>query len=389
MHIVHVYATLDPRDGGPPAVIKGLAAGQVAAGHQVTLVTADPPHCPAVDAFLSEHLRPAPRRVSVRPVWPHPRDPAAGPLDEVLAAADVLHVHGLWPKVNLLAGRLARRRGLPFVLTLHGMLHHAALHQKRLKKLVGMYLVGYRELVVHAAAVHVLNAAEQAEAEGPRLPRRVVEIPNGIFPEEFAELPAPGAFRASVAGLGDAPFVLSLARLHLQKGPDLLLEAFARLAGTRPELHLVFAGPDQGAGPLLTAEAARRGLSDRIHLPGPRYGSQRIEALVDATVFCLPSRQEGFSMAITEALAAGTPAVVTDRCHFPQVESAGCGRVTALTPEDLARGLDEVLADPPAARVMGSRGRALVFERYTWPRICSRMELLYAEVTRSWRAVGR
>jgi glycosyltransferase involved in cell wall biosynthesis len=291
-------------------------------------------------------------------------------------------VHGLWPKVNLLAGRLARRRGLPFVLTLHGMLHHAALHQKRLKKLVGMYLIGYRELVTGAAAVHVLNAAEQREAEGPRLPARVVEVPNGIFPEEFETLPARGAFRASVPGLGDAPFVLSLARLHVQKGPDLLLEAFARLAATHPDLHLVFAGPDQGAGALLSTESARRGLTGRVHLVGPRYGPARIEALVDATVFCLPSRQEGFSMAITEALAAGAPAVVTDRCHFPEVGSVGCGRVTTLEPADLARGLAEVLAEPDAGRALGARGRALVFERYTWPRICNRMEALYAEVTR-------
>lgn len=382
MHIVHVYVTLDPRDGGPPAVIKGLAGGQIAAGHRVTVVTEDPPVCPAADDFLAAHIHPVPARLSVRPIWPHPHDPAAQPLARLLESADVLHVHGLWPKVNLLAGRLAKRQGVPFVLTLHGMLHHAALHQKRLKKLIGMYLIGYRELLSGAAAVHVLNAAEERDAEGPRLPARVVEIPNGIFPEEFEALPARGAFRASVPALGTAPFVLSLARLHLQKGPDLLLEAFARLATTHADHHLVFAGPDQGAFALLSAEAARRGLAGRVHFVGPRYGAARIEALVDAAVFCLPSRQEGFSMAITEALASGVPAVVTDRCHFPEVGSAGCGRVTTLEPADLARGLAEVLAEPDSGRALGVRGRALVFERYTWPRICSRMEALYAEVTR-------
>ncbi len=85
-------------------------------------------------------------------------------------------------------------------------------------------------------------------------------------------------------------------------------------------------------------------------------------------------------MAITEALAAGTPAVVTDRCHFPQVATAGCGRVTSLDPSDLGRGLSEVLADPTAAREMGARGRALVYDRFTWPRICKRIESLYSEV---------
>ncbi len=380
MHVVHVYATLDPRDGGPPAVIKGLAAGLLAAGHRVTLVSDDPPVAPAVDAFFGDLPGGAPPRLSVRARLPHPRDPAAAPLRALLAEADVLHVHGIWPPVGLRATRLAETRGLPWVLTLHGMLHAAALHQKRLKKLVGMYLLGYRRVITGAAAVHVLNAAEQTEALGPPLPRRVVEIPNGIFPEEFEVLPARGAFRASVPALGDAPFVLALARLHIQKGPDLLLEAFARIAARHPHVHLVFAGPEQGAGPLLRAAAERHGLSQRVHLPGPRYGRARIEALVDADVFCLPSRQEGFSMAITEALAAGTPAVVTERCHFPQVGTARCGRVTSLDPTDLARGLGEVLADPLAAREMGARGRALVYAHFTWPRICKRMEALYSEV---------
>ena len=383
MHVVHAYATLDPRDGGPPAVIKGLTAGLLAAGHQVTLVSQDPPDAPAADAFFADAYcgaGRAPARLSVRPRWPHALDPAAGPLRALLARADVLHVHGLWPPVGLLASKLARARGLPWVLTLHGMLHEAALHQKRAKKLFGMYAMGYRHLVTDAAAVHVLNAAEHREARGPRLPARVVEIPNGIFAEEFAELPTPGAFRASVPALEAHPFVLALARLHLQKGPDLLLEAFARLAAERPTLQLVFAGPEQGAGPLLREAAARLGLSPRVHLVGPRYGRARIEALVDAAVFCLPSRQEGFSMAITEALAAGTPAVVTERCHSPEVEREGCGRVTPLTAAGLAIGLSDVLADPLAARAMGARGRALVFDRYTWPRICTQMEALYREV---------
>lgn len=382
VHIVHVYASMDPRDGGPPAVIKGLAAGQLAAGHRVTLVTQDEERAPAVEAFLAAHLPRLPARLSVRPRWPHPLDPAAGPLRALLAEADVLHVHGLWPPVNLLATQLARARRLPWVLTLHGMLHRAALHQKRLKKLVGFYALGYRRVVTDAAAIHVLNADERARAEGPPLPARVVEIPNGIFPEEFAELPAPGAFRRSVSGLGDAPFILALARLHIQKGPDLLIEAFARIAPAHPTLHLVFAGPEQGAGPLVQEAARRHGLADRVHLPGPRFGPDRIAALVDAAVFCLASRQEGFSLAITEALAAGVPCVVTDRCQFPQVGTEGCGKVTPLSAEGLARGLTEVLADPTEARAMGVRGRALVLDRYTWPRICTRMEAVYREIAR-------
>ena len=386
MHVVHVYGSFDPREGGPPAVVAGLAWGLRAAGHAVTLVSGDLADAPAVDAFLGTHLVPLPPRLSVRPRLPHKLDPAAGPLRALLKTADVLHVHGVWPPAGLLATQVATESGLPWVLTPHGMLHREALHQKRLKKLFGLYALGYRRVISDAAVLHVLNDDERRLAVGPRRPARIVEIPNGIFPDEFVDLPERGASRASVPGLADAPFVLSLARLHLQKGPDLLLEAFASLSERFPGVHLVFAGPDQGAGPGLRAEAERRGLSNRVHLPGPRFGRARLEALVDAAVFCLPSRQEGFSMAITEALAAGLPAVVSDACHFPQVESAGCGRVTSLRPSDLAAGLaevlDQVLDHPDAARELGMRGQALVAQAYTWPRIGERMVALYTEVRR-------
>jgi glycosyltransferase involved in cell wall biosynthesis len=304
---------------------------------------------------------------------------AAKALAATVRASDVVHLHGLWAPVNLVAARLCKRFGVPYVVTAHGMLHAAALNQKRMKKLVGLHLLGYGGLLSGAAALHLLNAEERvfpARVRG-RVPARQAIIPNGVFPDEFADLPAPGSFRETLPALGDAPFVLYLARLHLQKGPDLLAETFARLAPRRPDVHLVVAGPDQGARADFEARIARHGLSGRVHVVGPRYGRARIEAMRDAAVFCLPSRQEGFSMGITEALACGAPCVVTRTCNFPEITTERLGRETDLTAESLAEGLFAVLGDPEAAREMGRRGRARVLEHYTWPRVVEQMDALY------------
>jgi glycosyltransferase involved in cell wall biosynthesis len=110
------------------------------------------------------------------------------------------------------------------------------------------------------------------------------------------------------------------------------------------------------------------------------YGDAKWDLLRDAAVFCLPSRQEGFSVGVTEALATGTPCVITEACNFPEVATEGCGAVVPLDADALARGLLDVLRDPEEARAMGRRGRALVLERYTWPRIAEQMLALYAEV---------
>ena len=77
-------------------------------------------------------------------------------------------------------------------------------------------------------------------------------------------------------------------------------------------------------------------------------------------------------MAILEALACGTPAVVSTECHFPEVAEVGAGEVVPLDADALAAALARVLADPARASGMGQAGRELVAARFTWPRIAER-----------------
>ena len=73
------------------------------------------------------------------------------------------------------------------------------------------------------------------------------------------------------------------------------------------------AGPDEGARGEFEQRIAQAKLTHRVHVVGPLYGRDKFEALVDAACFCLPSRQEGFSIAITEALACSVPVVISDK----------------------------------------------------------------------------
>ena len=92
--IVHVYNWLDPTNGGPPRVIAGLAAGQQRLGHEVRLVSSDPPGDAAVDAFLHDYMETPPRRWVVRPKFLVPIRTLPA-LWEATRGADVAHLHGL------------------------------------------------------------------------------------------------------------------------------------------------------------------------------------------------------------------------------------------------------------------------------------------------------
>ncbi|MEK6702778.1 MAG: glycosyltransferase, partial [Planctomycetota bacterium] len=113
--------------------------------------------------------------------------------------------------------------------------------------------------------------------------------------------------------------------------------------------------------------------ADRVHFVGSVYGPDKLASFVDCEVFCLPSRQEGFSMAITEALACRKPVVISDQCHFPEVAETRCGYVTPVGAEPTAAALDAALSLPAAeAAAMGERGYELVTSRFTWPKIAER-----------------
>jgi len=124
-------------------------------------------------------------------------------------------------------------------------------------------------------------------------------------------------------------------------------------------------------------QVARLGLTTRVHIVGPLWGEDKLAAIVDADCFCLPSRQEGFSMAITEVMACGLPVVISEPCHFPEVREAGAGEVVPLDARAIADALERVLQDPQQRQRMGQAGRELVRSRYTWPHIAEQCVRAY------------
>jgi len=259
------------------------------------------------------------------------------------------------------------------------MLDPWAMSQRWWKKRVALVL-GYRHMLNAAAFLHFLNADECALTKrlGLTSPGRI--LPNGIFLQELDPLPVKGAFRAAHPEFASAKLVFFLSRLHYKKGMDFLADAFAIVSRKFPDARLIVAGPDAGAQTAFEAQIARLGIADRVHLVGPLYAAQKLAALRDCDCFCLPSRVEGFSLAVTEAMACEAPVVISTECHFPEVKEAGAGFVADLNARAIAAGIETVLGDPKAAAQMGQAGRALVLNRFTWPKVAQQMIENYQQV---------
>jgi glycosyltransferase involved in cell wall biosynthesis len=177
-------------------------------------------------------------------------------------------------------------------------------------------------------------------------PGRIRIIGLGVDARWFRTLPARGQFRHSVGIGADDPLVLFVGRLHPTKGLDVLLAACAIAKRSYPALQVAIIGWDHGALRTVRRVSRALGLEAAVRVLPPAFEVARIQAYVDADVFAVAATTyEETSLAALEAVASGTPCVLTRQCAIPGLEAAGAGAVTSCEPEAFAAGLCAVLAD--------------------------------------------
>lgn len=381
IRIVHVIASLARRTGGPAKAAVDMARAIARRGHEVEILTTDR------DAAPGEGLSPGAvlRRdgVTIRVFaqgWPGAFAtswPLARAVDGAVASCDVVHLHSLHLFHVWATARACRRHRKPYLLRPHGTLDPFIRARRPLEKRV-LGLLFQDRVIREAAALHWTAAEEGVLAAPASLGTRGVVVPNGLDLAEYGVLPAPGTFRARHPEIGDRRIVLFLSRLNFKKGLDLLVPAFARIAATREDVHLVIAGPDDGMAAPARGWAAQHGVTARVSFVGQLDGEAKLAAFRDAACFALPSYSENFGIAVVEAMACGLPVLVSDKVNiWREIVADGAGLVATTTVDDVAAGLAALLDEPARAQAMGMAGRAAVAARWDWSKIAERLEAVY------------
>jgi glycosyltransferase involved in cell wall biosynthesis len=394
MRILNVTQTYFPflEFGGPPVKVRSLSQQLVKLGHQVTVLTADwgwassaPPTTSrgSVErtAFGWRLVESGIEAIYLRS-WLRFRALSWNPGITRFCQArlwnfDVVHIFGLYDFLGPVTAAACRRNAIPYVVEPIGMfvpivrnfllkrMYHLTLGQGMLR--------GSRKIIA-------TSPQEVAELSSSGLStEKIVVRRNGV--EKAGVLPERGKFRAALGIRENFKVILYLGRLSQKKSPDMLLQAFA-LCKVRGDAQvcLVFAGPDEGGMEnKLRQMAGELGIISNVHVRGAIFGEQKWSAYRDADVFVLPSQNENFGNTAAEAVAAGTPAVVTAKCGIAPLLADVAGLVVEHNAAAIARALERVLWEPGLHEKL-SAGCRRVAAQLDWDEPAREMERLYEQL---------
>ncbi len=363
---VRVLHVAQPLTEGVPRSMGRLVVDQVQRGFDVTVA------CPAA----SDAARTAAEAGAKHVVWEATREPGPSVVSETRRVAailssvapGVLHLHA--SKAGL-AGRLAARGRVPTVFQPRGWSFEAVSGPLRAAA-VAWERFGAR----WAAAVVCVSEGERdrGKAEGINAPWRV--IANGVDLEEHR--PADDADRARARerlGLGEGPLVVCVGRLGKQKGQDVLLDAWPSVLQRVPAARAALVGD----GPWRDELAARA-------TPGVLFAGNRSDVgewLAAADVVVLPSRWEGMSLAMLEAMACARSVVASDVSGVRDALGSDAGAIVpAEDAHALAGALADRLLDRARSDAEGRAGRTRVEAHHDIRQTATAITELYSELLR-------
>jgi alpha-1,6-mannosyltransferase len=356
MRIVQLANFYGPRSGGLRTALHHLGAGYVAAGHEVVLVVPGPRRS---EKTMSSGVR--------RITLPAAKIPGTGGYRAVaprrarallrrlcpdrIEVSDRLTLRGM--------GRWAAQHGVPSVVISHERLDRL-LHQFLLPDPAARRVADWANRRMAASYDTVVCTTSFAREEFDRIgSANVVQVPLGVDLVMFAPSQRDAALRAQLARGADA-ILVHCGRLSPEKHVERSVDTLAQLHESGNRVRLIIAGD----GPCRAALQRRaRGLP--VTFVGFVHGRPEVaKLLASSDVSLAPGPHETFGLAALEALASGTPVVVSRSSALSEIIRPTCGVAAADHAPAFAHGVTRLLEAPEPSRRAAARARA---EEFSWP----------------------
>lgn len=362
MKIIHIVPSIGNESSGPSYSVTRLCSELVAQNQDVILASLDFP----LNTILLKFLKTFPLGLGPQRLGRSPSMRKWLFVEGKSGLIDILHNHSLWMMPNVYPCSVSRRYNIPLVVSPRGTLSEWAFSSGSMVKKVFWPLL--QEPAIKATTFfHATAFSEYKDIRRMGFKQPVGIIPNGI------DIP-----QHKRSNNRDKRTILFLGRIHPIKGVDMLLEAWGIISPRFQEWQLRIAGPDND-GYLSRMKSLSAHLKlKRIEFSGPLYGEAKLKAYRDAELFILPSHSENFGMSVAEALAAGTPVIVSKGAPWEGVERERAGWWIDMGLDPLVACLEIALCIPrETLHCMGIKGRNWMQRDFSWEDIAQKTNQAY------------
>ena len=292
----------------------------------------------------------------------------------------LVHLHLIWSYDKNIIARSLHNAGIPFIITTHGTYskQHAYTGKRLLAK--SLFEVDYLNM---AAEIHTITREEGTALHKYGYNGRVFVAYNGI---DLDEIPSQrrGDFFCNKPYKNKVKIVW-VGVLREDKNLHGLIEAVSILPQRlRDEIALVLIGPDYKGNAARCLDLARNlGCSANLDYIGPLYGQQKYDAIESADLYALPSLSEVFSLATLDALACSKPCLIASGCGYNYFSKDDFHVSCEPYAQDIAAGIEEILARQADWQRMGRNGRQAIAEHFNWQSIAQVMIANYSRIIKA------
>ena len=385
MKILQIIPSISLVYGGPSQMIRGLSSALGKLGVEVTVLTTNSNGDrgqPPLDVPLDIPVQENGYQIRYFPCSPFRRYKFSLDLLNWLkkhaSEYDLAHIHALFSPVTSGAATIARYQKLPYILRPLGTLDPADLNKKKqLKKLYAALLE--RPNLAGAAAIHFTSQEEARISERFGVKTNDLVIPLGVTLPELTQTPQ--AILSHLEIKPNIPIILFLSRIEPKKGLDILIPALEKVLKTGLEFQFILAGSnpqDPEYEAKIKQQIQQSPLGEKTIIPGFVTGEIKTALLKIADLFVLPSYYENFGIAVAEAMAVGTPVIISKGIYiWEDVEKAQGGWVGNGNIDEISSLIETALKNPQERQRRGLNAQNYALNYYSWEAIAQQMIQVY------------
>ena len=319
--------------------------------------------------------------------------PMTRALKSTIIDFDIVYIVALWNFPIAASSYFCRKAEKPYIISPRGLLYPYTFQNRLWKKFPYFHLIAKRDLKC-ASAIHYTTLDEFENCHSTLgLTNQALVIPNGIDLSEFKNQWKKDGFIKHYNYLSGKRLITFLGRINWKKGLDILIKSFAMLSKQMCDVHLMIAGnDDEGYGRRIKKLINEYGMGYldygqndevfskdtfnevKVTFTGMLSGREKLELLSCSDLFALPSYSENFGMSVVEAMACGTPVVISNKVGIhKEVREKSAGIVVEANPDDLLSGIKTLLNDDKLRKITSENGKLLAKDTYDIDNIASVM----------------